>query len=86
MHVKSSGIPQRDATLEYNAEETAIGVWLHVMHSTGQKKLVLSPDTDVYHIGIPLGCWVQSGCNGQVKSVFTAVTYFGHKGSIVCCE
>lgn len=23
-------------------------------HSTGQKKLVLSPDTDIYHIGLPL--------------------------------
>ena len=29
-------------------------VWLHAKHSAGPHKLVISPDTDVYHIGLPL--------------------------------
>ena len=29
-------------------------IWLHVLNSAGSKKLVLSPDTDVYHIGLPI--------------------------------
>ena len=29
-------------------------VWLHVLRSEGTCKLVCSPDTDVYHIGLPL--------------------------------
>ena len=53
VYVKSSGPPQRDDMLKCNAEETDTRVWLHVVHSAGQKKLVLSPDTDVYHIGLP---------------------------------
>ena len=32
-----------------NAEESDTRIWLHVIHS---RKLVLSPDTDVYHIGL----------------------------------
>ena len=35
-----------------NAEETDYKIWLHVLNSAGEKKLVLSPDTDVYHIGL----------------------------------
>ena len=30
------------------------GVGLHVINLSGQKKLVLSPDADVYHIGLPI--------------------------------
>ena len=29
-------------------------IWLHVLHSAGTRKLVQSPDTDVYHIGLPI--------------------------------
>ena len=29
-------------------------IWLHVVNSTGSKKLVLSPDTDIYQIGLPI--------------------------------
>ena len=35
-----------------NAEEADTRVWLHVKHSAGQRKLIFSPDTDVYHIGL----------------------------------
>ena len=27
-------------------------MWLHCIHSTGTKKLIFSPDTDVYHVGL----------------------------------
>ena len=29
-------------------------IWLHVINSVGDRKLLLSPDTDVYNIGLPL--------------------------------
>ena len=35
-----------------NAEEADTRVWLHTKHSTGERKLIYSPDTDVYHIGL----------------------------------
>jgi len=31
-----------------------VRVWLHTFRSPGSKKLLYSPDTDVYHIGLPL--------------------------------
>ena len=46
--------PQSDAVLQCNAEEADTRIWLHAVHSAGKKKLVLSPDTDVYHIGLPI--------------------------------
>ena len=36
------------------AEEADTRVWLHALKSEGSRKLVCSPDTDVYHIGLPL--------------------------------
>ena len=35
-----------------NADEADMRVWLHCMHSTGTRKLIFSPDTDVYHVGL----------------------------------
>ena len=35
-----------------NAEEADTRVWLHATHSAGRRKLIFSPDTDVYHIGL----------------------------------
>ena len=46
--------PQCNESLYCNAEESDTHIWLHVINSTGTKKLVLSPDTDVYHIGLPI--------------------------------
>ena len=45
---------ESDDTLLCNAEEADTRVWLHTTNSAGTKKLVLSPDTDVYHIGLPI--------------------------------
>ena len=41
-------------SLQCNAEESDTRVWLHAFQSVGHKKLVVSPDTDVYNIGIAL--------------------------------
>ena len=46
-------------TLSCVAGEANTGVWLHVLISTGTHKLVCSPDTDVYHIGVTL-MYIQS--------------------------
>ena len=35
-----------------NAEEADIRIWMHVKHSAGNRKLLFSPDTDVYPIGL----------------------------------
>ncbi len=45
---------QTDPRLSCNAEESDVRIWLHVLCSSGKRKLVLSPDTDVYHVGLPI--------------------------------
>ncbi len=47
---------QPNPVLSSSAEEADTRVWLHVLHSAGMRKLVYSPDTDVYHIGLPVVC------------------------------
>ena len=54
MYVTLTHAPRCDPQLTCNAEESDTRIWLHVINSSGQKKLVLSPDTDVYHIGLPI--------------------------------
>ena len=51
--ITNSGIQER-AELSSDAEEADTRVWLHAFRSVGHRKLVFSPDTDVYHIGLPL--------------------------------
>ena len=48
--------PKPQPTLDYksNAEETDTRIWLHVHKSTQQRFYIMSPDTDVYHIALPL--------------------------------
>ena len=52
--VVHNSIPQIDSGLSCNAVEADTRIWLHVLKSSGERKLVISPDTDVYHIGLPL--------------------------------
>ena len=35
-----------------NAEEADTPIWLRVKYSAGNRKLIFSPATDVYHIGL----------------------------------
>ena len=51
MCITTSGVHECPQLL-CNAEESDTRVWLHVVQSAGDKKLLFSPDTDVYHIGL----------------------------------
>ncbi len=56
-------------------EETDLKIWLHCQNSYGTKKLLFSPDTDVYHIGLPLisspqDVYVQLHSKGNDKKRF----------------
>ena len=53
MSISTSGV-EEGPTLECDAEESDTRVWLHVLCSSGHKKFLYSPDTDVYHIGLTL--------------------------------
>ena len=44
--------PQPCPMYTSNAEETDTRIWLHCRHSNCNNVLILSPDTDVYHIGL----------------------------------
>lgn len=46
-----------------NADESDNEVWLHCVHAQGTRKLIYSPDTDIYHIGLAI---VQSMPNTHV--------------------
>ena len=52
--VQLHSLPRTDPMLCCNAEEADTRIWLHVAHSAKTNKLVVSPDTDVYHIGLPI--------------------------------
>ena len=56
-------------TLSCGAEKADTRVWLHVLRSPGTRKLVCSPNTDVYHIGLPL-------MYNQPVEVFVCVSMF----------
>jgi len=77
--------PQSDGRLTCNMEEADMRVWLHCkyMYAVGTKKLVYSPDTDTYHIGMGLlhdsrlaECQIQV----QINSVGKADRYFNLTG------
>ena len=53
MSISALGV-EECPSLVCDAEESDTRVWLHVLHSSGHKKLLYSPDTDVYHIGLTL--------------------------------
>ena len=40
--------------LNCQAEEADMSVWLHAFRSQGMRRLIWSPDTDIYHISLPL--------------------------------
>ena len=46
--VSSNRIVTPEPTLRSNADEGDLRVWLHCVNTRGQRKLIFSPDTDVY--------------------------------------
>ena len=53
-YVQKSTKPQPEPRYTSNAEETDTPIWLHVRQTECTKVLAISPDRDVYHIGLPL--------------------------------
>ena len=58
--VTSNGDKQLCPSLWSNAEEADLRVCLHCVHSAGTRKLLFSPDTDVYHVGLTVASRVPS--------------------------
>ena len=52
--IKKDGNKSPVHSLRTNASEGDLAAWLHCLQSSGTKKLIFSPDTDIYHIGIPI--------------------------------
>ena len=50
---RNSG-PQPNPAYTSNAEEADTRLWMHVQVTNTTTILILSPDTDIYHIGLPL--------------------------------
>ena len=46
--------PQPEPKHTSNAEETDTRLWLHAKQTRCKKILIISPDTDTYHIGLPI--------------------------------
>jgi len=46
--------PFIDEKLTCNIEEGDMRVWMHCKYSVGTRKLIFSPDTDTYHVGMGL--------------------------------
>ncbi len=52
-----------------NAEETDMRIWLHATRTPCTNILIVSPDTDVYHIGLTLMCSKQKQIIVQVSPI-----------------
>ena len=56
-----------DPTLRTNTSEVDQIVWLHSLKSCAQKVLIFSPDTDVYHIGLPAKTEMVQNCDIMIQ-------------------
>ena len=61
---------QPDPLFASNAEETDTRVWLHARKTACTQILILSPDTDVYFIGLPLQCTQEKSIVIQISQFF----------------
>ncbi len=66
--VRGSSKPQPHPAFSCNAEETDTRIWLHATQTDSDQILILSPDTDVYHIGLPLPCVMHKTIIVQVST------------------
>lgn len=58
---------QPEPALFCNAEETDTRIWLHVKQSHFTRIMIISPDTDVYHIGLTFHCVREKNTIVQVQ-------------------
>ena len=52
--IQKDGQSQPLPIFRSNAEETDLSIWLNCVRSSGTRKMLYSPDTNVYHIGMTL--------------------------------
>ncbi len=63
---------QPDPVLNCSAEETDSRIWVHATKSIHRKILNVSPDTDVYHIGLLLPCVMLKEIIVQVNAIHSS--------------
>ncbi len=79
---RSSRIPR--PYLRSNADEGDLRVWLHCMHSIGTRKLIYSPDTDVYHIGMTqMSCMPDTDVIVQLSKPSDKESKFVHMNNLL---
>ncbi len=66
--VRGNSKSQPHPAFTCNAEETDTRIWLHATQTVSNQILILSPDTDVYHIGLPLPCVMHKNIIVQVST------------------
>jgi hypothetical protein len=62
-----SSVPQPEPMYYSNAEEADIRIWKHAIASDAQNILIVSPDTDVYNIGLPVATHIVNQKNIAVQ-------------------
>ncbi len=67
--VKGGNSAQPDPSFTCNSEETDTRLWLHATRTSSTRVLILSPDTDTYHIGLPLQCTTDKQITIQISAV-----------------
>ena len=67
--VRGRSTAQPDPSFTCNGEETDTRLWLHAKQTVCSRILIISPDTDVYHIGLPLRCTTDKQITVQVSAV-----------------
>lgn len=75
-------MPQPHPTFTCVAEETDTRLWLHV-RKTQYKKILTSPDTDVYNIGLPLPSIQEKDVIVQVSTYSARELKFLHLSNLV---
>ena len=68
-YVLGSNEAQPDPSFSCNAEKTDTRLWLHARKSSYNRILILSPDTDIYHVGLPLKWVTQKEIMIQISAI-----------------
>ena len=78
--MEGSSNPQPDPVYSSNAEEADTMIWLHASKTQLHNILVLSPDTEVYMIGLPLQC-------SHSKHIIVQISKIGsHELKLLCTK
>ena len=76
----------REYRQDANTEEVDTHIWLHASKFTGQKILILSPDIDVYHIGLSQSTHndiiIQLNCIGRAIQMVSMKAFVMHCAQI----